>query len=212
MANIIARTSIELPSGLTEARNPLWDNMTSPTQFKVVGVSGSLREGSYNTALLRVAAEVAPSGMSVEIADISDLPIYNGDIERAEGFPEPVERFRTQLRAADGLLLATPEYNYSVTGAMKNAIDWASRRPSPLDLKPAAILGAGGGSGTARAQRHLREILEHNALQVVSEPQVLVARARQYFTDGELTDQTLRDQIRNLLDALLKTLEEAKAA
>ena len=163
--------------------------MTDTRQFKILGVSGSLREGSYNTQLLRAAAEIAPDGITVEIADISDLPMYNADIEREHGFPEPVERFRAQLQEADGLLFATPEYNYSVTGAMKNAIDWASRRPSPLDYKPAAILGAGGGSGTARAQQHLRDILKHNDLRVVTDPEVLVARARQFFSDGQLTSR-----------------------
>ncbi len=186
--------------------------MTDSRQFKVLGVSGSLRVDSYNTKLLRVAAEVAPDDMNVEIADISDLPIYNADIERDGGFPEPVEHFRAQLEGADGILFATPEYNYSVTGALKNAIDWASRRPSPLDFKPAAILGAGGGSGTARAQRHLREILKHNDLRVVTEPEVLVARARRYFSDGELTDTGVREEIRALLEALLETLETAEAA
>lgn len=186
--------------------------MTDSRQFKVLGVSGSLREGSYNTKLLRAAAEVAPENMTVEIADISDLPLYNADIEHQEGFPESVLRFRDQLDRADGLLFATPEYNYSVTGAMKNAIDWASRRPSPLDFKPAAILGAGGRSGTARAQRHLRDILKHNDLRVVTEPEVLVARARQFFSDGRLTDETIRSDIRSLLIALLETLERSQAA
>lgn len=186
--------------------------MTDSRQFQVLGVSGSLRRGSYNTELLRAAAEVAPQNMTVDIADISDLPVYNADIETEQGFPESVERFRSQIAEADGLLFATPEYNYSVTGAMKNAIDWASRHPSPLDYKPAAIFGAGGGSGTARAQRHLRDILRHNDLRVVTEPEVLVARARQYFSEGKLTDATVRGEIRMLLNALLETLEQSEAA
>lgn len=190
----------------------MWNIMTDSRQFTVVAISGSLRRDSYNTALLRVAAEVAPYEMTVEIADISDVPFYNADIEREEGFPAPVERLRSQIAAADGLLFATPEYNYSVTGVMKNAIDWASRRPSPLDYKPAAILGAGGRSGTARAQRHLREILGHNDLRVVTEPEVLVARAWTVFDDGELTDATMRGEIASLLEALLETLEQAEAA
>lgn len=195
-----------------ERAYPLWITMTDSRQFKVLGVSGSLRTGSYNTMLLRAAAEVAPDGMTVEIADISDLPMYNADVEREEGFPESVQRFRDQLDRADGVLFATPEYNYSVTGAMKNSIDWASRRPSPLDYKPAAILGAGGGSGTARAQRHLREILKHNDLRVVTHPEVLVARARQFFSDGRLADETIRKEVRSLLVALLETLQQAEAA
>lgn len=138
----------------------------------MLGISGSLRRGSYNTQLLQVAAEVAPKGVTVELADISDLPLYNADIERERGLPEAVQRLRIQISEADGALFATPEYNYSITGAMKNAIDWASRRPSPLDDQPAAITGTGGRSGTARAQRHLRDILKHNHVQVVSRPEV----------------------------------------
>ena len=179
--------------------------------FRVVGISGSLRRDSYNTQLLQVAAEVAPEGVDVEFADISDLPLYNADIEREQGLPEAVQRLRAQLSEADGVLFATPEYNYSITGAMKNAIDWASRRPSPLDEKPAAIMGTGGRSGTARAQRHLRDILAHNDVQVVNQPEVALPGAWKLFSDGSL-DQSSRDQIRRLLEALRDRIEEAQAA
>lgn len=180
--------------------------------FEVLGISGSLRRGSYNTRLLHIAAELAPAGVNVRLADISDLPLYNADIEREEGLPEPVERLRREIADADGILFATPEYNYSVTGALKNAIDWASRRPSPLDGKPAAILGTGGRSGTARAQRHLRDILKHNDLRVVGQPEVALPGAWSLFQDGELTDERALDQIRLLLEALVDRIEAEEAA
>lgn len=187
--------------------------MTSPqSAFRVLGISGSLRRGSYNTELLRVAAELAPEGVIVDLADISELPLYNADIERERGLPPSVQRLRDQIAEADGILFATPEYNYSITGAMKNAIDWASRRPSPLDEKPAAIMGTGGRSGTARAQRHLRDILQHNDVQVVGRPEVALPGAWSLFGDGSLSDQRSRDRIRLLLEALRDRIEEAQAA
>lgn len=186
--------------------------MTYSRQWKVLGVSGSLRRDSYNTELLRVAADLAPPDVSIDVADIAAIPLYNADIEGDTGFPEPVERFRAQIDSADGVLIATPEYNWSVTGALKNAIDWASRRPSPLDRKPAAILGTGGRSGTARAQRHLRDILAHNEVDVLTEPEVLLPKAGLLFESGTLRDEEARRKVRRLLDALLLKLRESVAA
>ena len=179
--------------------------MTNQT-VNIVGISGSLRRASYNTALLRVAGDVAPVGVEIEVADISDFPLYNSDIEREQGFPPAVEQFRQKLDLADGLLFASPEYNFSVTGALKNAIDWASRRPSPIDEKPAAILGAGGRSGTARSQRHLREILGHNRLKLVSEPEVMVAGPWDKFEGGVLIDEDTREEVSALVEALVSAI------
>ena len=122
--------------------------------LRVLGVSGSLRRGSFNTAALRTAQELAPEGMTIEIADISEIPPYNDDVRQEQGYPPPVERLRAEIAAADALLFVTPEYNYSVPGVLKNAIDWASRPPNqPLDGKPVAIMGASPSLlGTARAQ------------------------------------------------------------
>lgn len=181
-------------------------------QWNVLGVSGSLRRDSYNTALIEVAAELAPPGMSVDIADISGIPLYNADVEREDGLPEAVVRIREQIESADAILIATPEYNWSVTGALKNALDWASRRQSPLDRKPAAILGTGGRSGTARAQSHLRDILRHNEVDVVDEPQVFLPGAKLLFASGTLQDEDARRQVRALLDALRSKLRQTVAA
>ena len=113
--------------------------MTMP--LKILGLCGSLRQGSYNQAVLRVAQELAPAaGLSIESAEIADVPLYNEDVY-AQGFPPPVERLREQIRAADGLLFVTPEYNYSIPGMLKNAIDWVSRPPEqPFAGKPAAVM------------------------------------------------------------------------
>jgi len=174
-----------------------------PRALHIVGFSGSLRKRSLNTGMLRAARELAPEGMQVGIFDLSPLPLYNGDLE-AEGWPEPVAAFREALAAADALLIATPEYNYSVTGVLKNAIDWASRGPnSPLLEKPVAIMGAGGGAGTSLAQMHLRQICVHNSMFPLARPQVLLARARDKFdADGNLVDADARDRVRELLEAL----------
>ena len=170
----------------------------------VVAISGSLRRKSYNTALLHHAARVAPSGMTVELADIGDFPLFNSDVRDEIGYPEPVARVRRQLLGADGLLIATPEYNRSVTGVLKNAIDWLSTGgDSPLNRKPTAILGAGGGLGTANSQAALRVALAHNDVQVLHRPEVLIANAWTHFDDElNLTDDRIAEQVRRLLFAL----------
>ena len=171
----------------------------------ILGISGSLRRGSLNRSLLRAAAELVPANTQLELADISDLPLYDWDVEQETGFPASVQRFRDQIDAVDAVLIATPEYNNSVPGALKNAIDWASRGgpDSPLTRKPAAIMGAAGRLGSVRAQMHLRTILMHNDLQVVQNPEVLVP-GREAFENGELVHERYRDQVRRLLEALVE--------
>lgn len=172
--------------------------------MKVVGLSGSLRRGSYNTAALRAAQELAPAGMTIEVGEIGDLPLYNDDV-RVAGYPPAVERLRSQLAAADALLLVTPEYNYSIPGVLKNAIDWASRPPDqPFDGKPVAIMGASPGLfGTARAQYHLRQMLVFLNAIPLNKPEVMIAQANAKFDEsGRLTDEPTREFIRKLLLAL----------
>jgi len=173
----------------------------------ILGIPGSLRRSSLNLSLLRAAGELLPEGVRLEIADISDLPIYNWDVEQEHGFPSPVQRFRDQIAAADALLIATPEYNYSMPGALKNALDWASRggADSPLNEMPAAIAGVAGRLGSVRAQMHLRTVLMHNDLNVVQKPEVLIPGS-EAFENGELAHDRYRDQVRRLLEALLESL------
>jgi chromate reductase len=142
--------------------------------------------------------------MILEIAEIKGIPLYNEDDERESGFPESVRILRDQVTQADALLVATPEYNYSLTGALKNAIDWLSRPPSPpINLMPAAVLGAGGRLGTARAQRHFRDIALHNDLRLVQQPEVLISAPWDKFDDDlRLTDERTREQIHRLIMAL----------
>ena len=184
--------------------------MNTMTNTHLIGISGSLRSGSYNTALLRAAFEDLPDGVTAEVATLGDIPIYNADHVNELGIPEAVEWLRSVVRAADGIVFATPEYNWSVTGAMKNAVDWLSLGPdSPLDFKPAAIIGAGGGSGTSRSQRHLRDILSHNSLCIVSDPQVMVSAASQRFAGSELSDDAVRSELVTMIDRLLEVVERA---
>jgi chromate reductase len=174
---------------------------------QVLGFAGSLRKGSLNRALLRAAVELAPAGMTIQTFDLSEVPLYDGDVE-AQGDPRPVAAFKEAIRAADALLVATPEYNYGVPGVLKNAIDWASRPPagSVLNDKPAAIMGASpGGFGTARAQLQLRQAFNFTRTLPLPFPEVMVARAAEKFdASGRLTDDKTREFVKSLLVALQK--------
>ena len=152
--------------------------MATDSQLKVLGISGSLRAKSFNSGALRAAQELVPEGMSIDIADISGVPLYNGDVE-ADGMPEAVVRLRDQIREADGLLIVTPEYNYSIPGVLKSAIDWASRPPDqPFDAKPMAIMGASpGGSGTMRCQYQLRQAFIFLNGLIMNRPEVMISGA-----------------------------------
>jgi chromate reductase, NAD(P)H dehydrogenase (quinone) len=172
--------------------------------ISVLGICGSLRKASFNAALMRIADELKPAGMTIVHADISQIPLYNEDV-RAQGFPPPVEKLRQQIKAADALLFACPEYNYSMSGVLKNAIDWASRPPEqPFAGKPAAIMGAGAGmAGTARAQGHLRQSMVFLDVIPLNKPEVLVGAAHTKFdAEGKLDDETARKLIGDLLVAL----------
>jgi chromate reductase len=175
----------------------------------VLGISGSLRRESLNTALLRAAIERSGPDVHIEeYAGLRDLPHYDADLD-TERPPEAVEDLRRRISRADGLLIATPEYNYAVPGVLKNAIDWASR-PVPgssLEHKPIAIMGAAPGAfGSVRAQLSLRQSFLWTDSAVVSKPEVVVFRAAERFEDGRLvdegTDELIRDLIRALVDLI----------
>jgi chromate reductase, NAD(P)H dehydrogenase (quinone) len=174
------------------------------SDIKVLGICGSLRKGSFNRMALRVAQELAPAGMKVDIAEISAFPLYNEDV-RAQGFPPPVQTFRDQIAAADALLFVTAEYNYSMSGVLKNAIDWASRPPNqPFDGKPVAMMGASAGVlGTARAQYHLRQTCVFLNMLPVNKPEVMIPQAQNRFdAEGRLTDETSKGLIKQLMESL----------
>jgi chromate reductase, NAD(P)H dehydrogenase (quinone) len=178
------------------------------TPLRVVGIAGSLRRGSYNRALLRAAAELAPSnGIELIEHDLSPIPFYDGDVETA-GDPEPVAELRSAVREADALLLATPEYNRGTSGVLKNALDWLSRPAlaSVLRWKPVAIVGASSGrGGSRRAQQQVREALLFPGAVVLDEPEVAVALAWEHFdSDLSLTDA----ETKAALDSLLGNLAE----
>lgn len=180
--------------------------MSRPIQ--VVGICGSLRRDSYNRALLEAATTAIDQPITWSMAEIGDLPLYNGDVE-VRGFPEPVARLRTQVGDADAVLFASPEYNWSITGALKNAIDWMSRNPmSPLDYKPAAIIGGGGRSGGARSQAHLREVLAHNRVEVLEEHEVVVSRVWEVFdADLTLTDKRVAADLALLMNGFVAHIQ-----
>jgi chromate reductase, NAD(P)H dehydrogenase (quinone) len=178
--------------------------MSDRTDITVLGFAGSLRKASYNRAALRAAAELAPEGVRIETFDLAPIPMYNDDV-RVQGFPPPAQEFRDRIRAADALLIVTPEYNYSMSGVLKNAIDWASRPPDqPFDGKPIAIMGASPGTiGTARAQYHLRQCFIYLNAMLLNQPEVMIGNAASRFdAEGRLTDEATRKIVTSLLVSL----------
>jgi chromate reductase, NAD(P)H dehydrogenase (quinone) len=169
---------------------------------KILGFAGSLRQGSYNRALLRAAQKLAPEGMSVKAYDLIQIPFYNGDVE-ALGDPDSVADFKDAIRAADGVLMVTPEYNHGVTAVMKNAVDWASRKGNVLKGKPVGIIGASvTQTGTARGQSQLRQTFEFIDCIAMAQPEILVFRAHEKFdAQGNLTDAKTAEFLGKYLEA-----------
>ena len=169
--------------------------------IKVLGICGSLRKASLNMAALRACGELMPEGMSLEVCQIGDLPLYDQDVFD-KGLPAPVKRFRDQVSAADALLIAAPEYNFSISAPLKNAIDWGSRAPSQVfHEKPVAIFSASGGPlGGARVQYDLRRVLGQLWAHVLPRPEVFIGNAASKFdAQGRLTDETTRKFLGELL-------------
>ncbi|MBA2965104.1 MULTISPECIES: NADPH-dependent FMN reductase [Ramlibacter] len=174
--------------------------------MKVLGISGSLRAGSYNTMALRAAQKLAPAGMEIEVASIAEVPLYNDDV-RAAGEPAPVSALKAKVRAADGILLVTPEFNFSIPGVLKNTLDWLSRPPEPpFAGKPVAIMGVSPGPvGTARVQYDLRKVLVFLDAFTVNKPEVFINNcASKFDASGNFTDEAGSRFIGDLLVSLQK--------
>jgi len=180
--------------------------------FKVLGFAGSLRKGSYNRMLLRAAAALSPKGAEVEIFDLEGIPPYNADLEA--DMPLKARELKAKVLAADAILIVTPEYNFSIPGVLKNAIDWASRpnRDNSFDGKAVAVMGASTGMlGTARAQYHLRQTFVYLNMYAVNKPEVMIGQAAQKFDkDGNLTDETAKKLIGQQLEKLVELAKKLK--
>lgn len=178
--------------------------------INVLAICGSLRAKSTNRGLVRYAQANAPEGMKIHQADLLDVPFYNADLAEK---PHAVEQLLKQLGSADALLLACPEYNYSLAPALKNALDWASREADNylLSGKPVAMMGAGGGMGTSRAQYHLRQVCVFLNLHPLNQPEVFAnAFSGSFDTDGNLTDERIQALVVKQLAALLKWQQQLK--
>lgn len=179
------------------------------SEIQILGIVGSLRKDSYNRFALKAAQELVPDGAVLNLIELHGIPVFNQDNEMA--LPASVLEFKRQILAADAILFATPEYNYSLPGGLKNAIDWASRPygESAWTGKPAAMMGASVGNlGTARAQYHLRQILVTLDMPTVNQPEVMIANAAQQFDqNGRLTDEPARQFIQQLLGALVQLVK-----
>ncbi len=173
--------------------------------IRILGFAGSLRKDSFNKSLLRAAIEVVPSDAKLETFDLEGIPPFNQDLETQP--PEKVKEFKAKIRGADAILIATPEYNYSIPGVLKNAIDWASRPygDNALEGKPVALMGASIGMlGTARAQYHLRQAFVWLNMYPLNQPEVMVPFANEKIdNDGNVTDPKTKEKIKELLESLV---------
>lgn len=186
-----------------------------PDPIRILGVAGSLRQGSLNRALLRAAQSLAPEGVTLGAFDLKPVPLYDGDVEAA-GEPPGVAAFKQAIRDADGVLFVTPEYNHGVPGVMKNAVDWASRPPADAALngKPVGVIGASPGqTGTARGQSQLRQAFEFTNSLCMPQPELLVFRAHEKFdASGALTDEATAKYLRRYLEAFAAWVRRLKSA
>ena len=175
------------------------------SNVRILGIAGSLRKGSYNKKLIRVAQQMVPSGATMEVFDLIGIPPFSEDDEKSP--PQKVTDFKKAIRAADAILFATPEYNYSIPGVLKNAIDWASRPygDSAWIGKSAAVVGASiGRFGSARAQYHLRQVCVYLDVDLLNQPEVMVGNASEMFdAQDNLTHDTSKKLLGELLEALV---------
>jgi chromate reductase, NAD(P)H dehydrogenase (quinone) len=177
--------------------------------MKIIAISGSLRKASFNTALTNTLQTLAPKLLEIEPASLHGIPVYDGDDEDRTGKPEAVKALDARIRAAAGVIISTPEYNFSIPGGLKNALDWLSRQGSPLRYKPVGVMGASTGPvGTARAQYHLRQTLQHHEALLMPKPEVFVRFADKMFSaSGELVDVETRKFVGTWLEAFAAWVE-----
>lgn len=178
-------------------------------KIKILGIAGSIREGSYNLLLLKATKLLLNENIDMEIFDLKNIPMYNVDIE--DQLPDVVKQFKRKIVEADIVLIATPEYNYSISGVLKNALDWASRPKgqNSFEAKPVGIMGVSGGSlGTSRAQYHLRQIGVALDMRILNRPEIMVASGGKKFADdGTLNDEMTKDMIRSMINNLVKMID-----
>jgi chromate reductase len=180
-------------------------------KYKIIGIAGSLRKASTNRGLLRAAAGLLPDKLEIEMVDISNIPLYDGDVDVA-GPPESVKILNEKIKNADGILISTPEYNYSIPGVLKNAIDWVSRSPlKPFNEKPLAIMGATGGlvGGTVRCQVHLRGVAVFVNMIPMNKPEMLITNSREKFdSEGNLTDVKTLEHLKTFLESFSSWIDK----
>jgi chromate reductase len=179
-------------------------------KIRLLGISGSLRKDSYNRLVLRAVTRLLPANVEIEVTDLEGIPPFNQDLEQTP--PEKVRQFKAKIKQADAILIATPEYNYSIPGVLKNSIDWASRPygDNAFDGKPVALMSASTGMlGAARAQYHLRQSFVFLNMHPLNKPEVMIPFAQEKFSDdGTLKDDYTREQIKDLLKALVEWTEK----
>ena len=182
------------------------DNMEQTSTIAILGISGGGRKRSYNSALLEAATQLLPPDATLEVVDVSRLPLYNQDLEH--DMPEVIKELKKKIRGADAILIATPEHNYSITAVLKNAIEWGNRPPRDASWsgKPAAIISASTGlRGGARAQLHLRQIMIDLNMHSINRPLLLVANAKDKFNENlQLTDDETLQSLREVLSSLVE--------
>lgn len=179
-----------------------------PETIRIAAICGSLRKGSYNAMALEAAKAAAPDGVEMDIIRLNDVELYNADVEQ-EGWPPGVQRLRDRVEPARAVLFGTPEYNYSIPGVLKNAIDWLSRPTGegPLYGKPAAIMGASTSlTGTARAQAHMRSVCFYNAMPLLASSEVLIYRASERFDDNRLVDDKSCEKVAALMASFVELI------
>ena len=177
--------------------------------MKIIAISGALRKASTNTGLTRALQDVAASGVEIELATLHGIPLYDGDAEKVGGKPQAVKDLDTRIRAADGVIIATPEYNFSIPGVLKNATDWLSRGGSPFKWKRVGVIGSADGPlGTGRSQYHLRQNLQGLEAITMPKPEFFAGNASLKFdTVGNLTDEDSKQRLKAWLQAFVEWVE-----